>query len=462
MTKAHPWMANSVPSIQQEMLSALGLNSVDSLFSQIPDDHLYDKPFNLPPQLASEVALSRHLDDMMRKNVTCKDSLSFLGAGAWPHYVPAICDEVCNRYEWQTSVFGSPTSDHGRNQAWFEFCSQIGALVEMDFVGLPVYSWGCAIGHSVRMASRMTGRRKVLIPAVMDPERLSVLRNYCEPREMARHIEIVEVAVVADGCIDRDDLKAKMDDSVAALYFETPSYHGVIDGDPGALCDIARKAGAEAIVGVDPLSLGLLEAPGAYGATIAVGPTQPLGVHMNAGGGVGGFIASPDEERYASEYNTLNISIGETLKEGEYGFGLTLFHQSSYGSREEGKDWTGNSVYLWALANAAYMSAMGPEGFAEIGRLIMARSRHAAEQIDALAGCSVDLSRPVFKELVVQFDKAKVADVNNALRARGIFGGKDISGEPGIDGQAMLVCVTETHTTDDIAKLVSTLKEVLA
>jgi glycine dehydrogenase subunit 1 len=301
-----------------------------------------------------------------------------------------------------------------------------------------------------------------LIPAVMDPERLSVLRNYCEPREMARHIEIVEVAVGADGCIDRDDLAARMDDSVAALYFETPSYHGVIDADPGTLCDMARKAGAEAIVGVDPLSLGLLEAPAAYGATIAVGPTQPLGVHMNAGGGVGGFIASPDEERYASEYNTLNISIGETLKEGEYGFGLTLFHQSSYGSREEGKDWTGNSVYLWALANAAYMSAMGPEGFAEIGRLIMARSRHAAEAINGLAGCTVDLSRPVFKEFVVQFDSAKVADVNDALRAKGIFGGKDISGEAGVTGQAMLVCVTETHTEDDIARLVSTLKEVLA
>ncbi len=462
MTRAHPWMATSAPSAKQEMLSALGLSTVDSLFSQIPDDHLYGKPFDLPPQLASEVVLSRHLDDLMRRNVTCRDSLCFLGAGAWPHYVPAICDEVANRYEWQTSVFGSPTSDHGRNQAWFEFCSQIGALVEMDFVGLPVYSWGCAAGHAVRMASRMTGRRRVLIPAVMDPERLSVLRNYCEPREMARHIEIVEVAVGPDGCIDRADLAAKLDHTVAALYFETPGYHGVIEGDPGALCAMARKVGAEAITGVDPLSLGLLEAPGAYGATIAVGPTQPLGVHMNAGGGVGGFIASPDTVRYATEYNTLNISIGETVQAGEYGFGLTLFHQSSYGSREEGKDWTGNSVYLWALANAAYMSAMGPEGFAEIGRLIMARCRHAAEAIDGIKGCSVDLSRPVFKEFVVHFETARVAEVNAGLRAKGIFGGKDVSKEPGTDGQAALFCVTEAHTEGDIATLVTALKEVLA
>ncbi|WJY21146.1 aminomethyl-transferring glycine dehydrogenase subunit GcvPA [Fontisubflavum oceani] len=461
MTKAHPWMANSVDDVKQEMMAALGVNEIDTLFQQIPEDHLYGKPFDLPPQLDSEVALSRHLTDVLSKNGTTADNLCFLGAGAWPHHVPAICDEVAGRYEWQTSVFGSPTSDHGRNQAWFEFCSQIGALVEMDFVGLPVYSWGCAIGHAVRMAARITGRRKVLIPAVMDPERLSVMRNYCEPPEMARHIEIVAVAVGADGCLDRADLAAKLDDSVAALYVETPSYHGVIEADPAGLCAAARAVGAEAIVGVDPLSLGVLEAPGAYGATIALGPTQPLGVHMNAGGGVGGFIASPDEERYAREYPTLNITIAETIAEGELGFGLTLFHQSSYGMRDEGKDWTGNSVYLWALANAAYMAAMGPAGFAEIGRLILSRARAAAEKIDAIPGCSVDLSQPFFKEFVVQFDSADVDSVNAKLRERGIFGGKDITGEPGIDGPAALYCVTEVHTEDDIDRLVAALKECI-
>lgn len=461
MTKPHPWMASTAGSAKQDMLGALGLNSIESLFSQIPEDHRMTRPLELPPQLSSEVALARHLDDMLARNETCADNLCFLGAGAWPHYVPAICDEVVGRYEWQTSVFGSPASDHGRNQAWFEFTSQIGALVELDFVGLPVYSWGCAVGHAVRMASRMTGRNKVLIPEVMDPERLAVLRNYCAPREMARHIEIVTVKVSADGCIDRGDLRAKADDATAALYFETPGYHGVIDADPGALCAIARDAGAEAIVGVDPLSLGLLEAPGAYGATIAVGPTQPLGVHMYAGGGVGGFIASPDDERYAREYNTLNVSISDTREPGEYGFGLALFHQSSYGMRDEGKDWTGNSVYLWALANAAYMAAMGPEGFAEIGRLIMARSGRAARAIDALDGARVDLTRPVFKEFVVSFDQP-VGGINDALRARGIFGGKDITGELGTNGPAALFCVTEAHTPDDIDRLVAALKEALA
>ncbi|KUF10859.1 aminomethyl-transferring glycine dehydrogenase subunit GcvPA [Pseudoponticoccus marisrubri] len=458
--KAHPWMANSGGSAKEEMLAALGVNSVEALFAQIPEDHLMERPLELPPQLASEVALSRHLDDMLGKNTVFPTGACFRGAGAWPHYVPAICDEVVGRYEWQTSVFGSPASDHGRNQAWFEFTSQIGALVEMDFVGLPVYSWGCAIGHAVRMASRMTGRRKVIIPEIMDPERRMVLETYCEPVEMARHIEIVPVKVGADGAMDRDDLRAKVD-GAAALYFETPGYLGVIDPDPGALCAIAREAGAEAIVGVDPLSLGLLEAPGAYGATLAVGPTQPLGVHMYAGGGVGGFIASPDDERYAREYNTLNVSISETRVKGEHGFGLALFHQSSYGMRDEGKDWTGNSVYLWALANAAYMSAMGPEGFAEIGRLIMARSRAAAQALDGLEGVSVDLSRPVFKEFVATFNRP-VAQVNASLRAAGLLGGKDLTGEPGIEGHAALFCVTEAHTEDDIDRLVAAVKEAVA
>jgi len=462
MTKPHPWMANSGGDAKQQMLAAVGATDVEALFVQVPADHRMQRPLDLPPQLASEVALSRHLDDLMAKNRTCAENLSFLGAGAWPHYVPAICDEVVGRYEWQTSVFGNPTSDHGRNQAWFEFTSQIGALVEMDFVGLPVYSWGCAIGHSVRMASRITSRKRVLIPAIMDPERLSVLQNYCAPSEMERHIEIITVAVGPDGCIDRDDLRAKADGTIAALYFETPSYHGVVEADPAELCKIARDAGAEAIVGVDPLSLGLLEAPGAYGATIAVGPTQPLGVHMYAGGGVGGFIASPDEEKYAREYNTLNVSISQTAQAGEFGFGLTLFHQSSYGMRDEGKDWTGNSVYLWSLANAAYMAAMGPEGFAEIGRLIMARAGSAAQAINALDGATVDLSRPIFKEFVVQFAGHDVAAINAALRERGIFGGKDITGEAGINGAAALFCVTETHTPDDIDRLVTALKEVLA
>ena len=145
------------------------------------------------------------------------------------------------------------------------------------------------------------------------------------------------------------------------MLFENPSFLGGIEPNAAEIAALARSHGAETIVGVDPISLGVLAPPGDYGADIVVGSTQPLGVHMTCGGGVGGFIATRDDARYAHEYPTLLLSISETIA-GEHGFGIALFEQTSYGSREEGNDWTGNSVYLWAVANAVVHVAAGARG----------------------------------------------------------------------------------------------------
>ncbi len=172
-------MANSTDEARQHMLDVIGIKDVAELFEQIPADHLSSEEIQLEPPLRSEVALRRHLMALLGKNGTCEENLSFLGAGCWQHHVPAICDEVWSRSEFLTSVWGTPSSDHGRNQAWFEFASQLGELLGMDFVGLPLYSWGAAAGHAFRMAARLTGRSRVLAPSAMDPERLAVIRTYC-------------------------------------------------------------------------------------------------------------------------------------------------------------------------------------------------------------------------------------------------------------------------------------------
>jgi glycine dehydrogenase subunit 1 len=377
--------------------------------------------------------------------------------------VPAICDEIVTRSEFLTNVWGTPASDHGRNQAWFEFASQLGELVAMDFVGLPVYSWGCAAGNAIRMAARITGRDQVLVPRSIDPERLAVIRNYCTFPELRHHVEIVPVDYDADsGRIDLGDLRTKLSPRTAAVYLETPSYLGVVEADAGEIAALARSAGAETIAGVDPISLGILAPPGEWGADIAVGTTQPLGVHMHCGGGAGGFIATRDEERYAREYPTLQVSICGTTVPGERTFGLILFEQSSYGAREQGKDWTGNSVYRWAIANAAYMALMGPQGFRAIGEAIIARSHYAARRLDELPGVRVRWPDGFFKEFVVEFDDSgsTVADVNRALRERRIFGGKDLSRSHPELGQSALYCVTELHTQADLDRLVAAVGEV--
>ncbi|MGF7135914.1 glycine dehydrogenase subunit 1 [Paraburkholderia sp. EB58] len=460
----HPFMANSVSAIQQEMLAAIGAKTIAELFEQIPADHRTQVPLDLPPALASEAALKRHLMDTLSQNRHCESELSFLGGGCWRHHVPAICDEIARRSEFLTSVWGTPSSDQGRYQAWFEFCSQLGELVDCDLVGLPVYTWGCAAGHALRMASRLNGRRKVLVPEALDPERLLVIRNYCEPSEMAQHLSIVPMRVdPATGRIDFADAAANIGADTAAVYLEMPNYLGILEDDAERLAELAHAAGAEMIVGVDPISLGLLAPPPSYGADIVVGTTQPLGVHMYGGGGLGGFIATRDEERYAREYPTLLVSMTGTSRAGEIGFGLSLAEQSSYGSRENGKDWTGNSVYLWAIANAVYLSLMGPQGFEDVGRLITAQAHYAAQRLATLPGVSVPLSGSFFKEFVVDFSATghSVASINQALRERGIFGGHDLSTEfPGL-GQRALYCVTELHERRDIDRLFDTLSEIL-
>jgi len=455
----HPFMANSVSAIQQEMLDAIGAKTIEELFEQIPADHRTQAPLDLPPALASEPALRRHLIDTLSQNRHCESDLSFLGGGCWRHHVPAICDEIVRRSEFLTSVWGTPSSDQGRYQAWFEFCSQLGELVDCDLVGLPVYTWGCAAGHALRMASRLNGRRTVLVPEAIDPERLLVIRNYCEPPEMAQHLSIVPMRFdPATGRIDLADAAAKITgigDDIAAVYIEMPNYLGVLEEDAQRLAELAHAAGAEMIVGVDPISLGVLAPPPSYGADIVVGTTQPLGVHLYGGGGLGGFIATRDEERYAREYPTLLVSLTGTSRPGEIGFGLSLAEQSSYGSRENGKDWTGNSVYLWAIANAVYLSLMGPQGFDDVGKLITAQAHYAAQRLESLPGVAVPLSGNFFKEFVVDFSATgrSVASINRALRERGIFGGHDLSADLPALGQSALYCVTELHERRDIDRL---------
>ncbi len=461
----HPWMANSLAEIKQAMLKEIGAASIEELFEQIPADHRLKSPLKLPPQLKSEAELKRHLLEVLDRNETCEKNLNFLGAGCWQHHVPAVVDEIVGRAEFLTPVWGSPQSDHGRNQAWFEYASALGELLEMDVVQLPVYSWGCAAGHAIRMASRITGRHEVLLTEFIDPERLSVIRNYCEPVEMRRHIDVVAIGYDRKtGGLDLKDLKAKISPRTAAVYFESPSYLGLLEARAEQIAEIARSAGAETIVGVDPLSLGVIRPPADYGADMAVGPTQPLGVHMNCGGGVGGFIASRDEERYVRQYNGFLVSITSTSEPGEHGFSLSCSHQTSYGMREAGRDWTGNSVYLWAIANAVFMSLLGPQGFRELGELILQQAHYAARALGRIKGVKIRFPEGFFKEFVVNFDVTgkTVARINRALLRKGIFGGKDLSQDFPALGQSALYCVTELHSKADIDRLAGALKEILA
>jgi len=182
---------------------------------------------------------------------------------------------------------------------------------------------------------------------------------------------------------------------------------------------------------------------------------------MNGGGGLGGFIASRDEARYAHEYPALMMSIAETVN-GEMSFAMALMHQSSYGSREEGKDWTGNSVYLWAIAAATYMALLGPAGFRELGELIIQRANYCASVLTEISGVQVRPTHGFFKEFVVDFDETgkRVSEINKVLLQSDIYGGLDLSRRFPELGQSALYCVTEMHSIQDLDRLADVLREV--
>jgi glycine dehydrogenase subunit 1 len=462
---AHPYMSNSVQDIIKELLDYVGVEKVDDLFSQIPEDHRTKHQFKLPKGVKSEAAVAREVRSILAKNKSCAEYLSFLGNGYWQHYVPAICKTVVTRSEFLTSVWGTTLSDQGRFQALFEFQSLLGELLDYDFVSLPVYSWGCAAGHALRMAARITGRKEVIVPSFLEPERFKVIQTYCGEPELRGGLKIVQVGYdPSTGRTDLEDLGRKVNENTAAVYFENPNSFGIIEQDAAEIVQIAHQNGAEVVAGVDPISLGVLAPPGQYEADIGVGSLQPLGISLNAGGGVGGFIASRDEEKYARQYPTLQVGLYDDPKTGTKQMAMVLFGQTSYGARENGNDWTGNSVYLWAIASAIYMSMLGPEGFVELGNTILSRSHYFADAVSGVPGVKVLWSPSFFKEVVVDFRQTgkSVDYINKALYENGIFGGYDLGRQSKELEGCALYCVTEVHTKDDIERLVSTLRRVLS
>lgn len=458
----HPYIPNSVPEIKREMLRFIDAGDADELYREmIPERLLLGGAMDLPEPIPSELDLRRRVESILSRDKTTEMYVSYLGAGCWSHYVPAVCDEIAGRSEFLTAYSGGSHSDLGRHQANFEFQSLICELLGMEVSGIPTYDWGSAAGNGVRMATRLTGRREVLVPRSVSPARLSIIRNFCDSASETGRITVRTVGVdAATGMVDLTDLESKVSDETAAVYFENPNYLGVIEAEAAAVSDLAHHVGAESVCGVDPISLGVLAPPADYGVDIACGDAQPLGVHMYAGGGCCGFIASRDEERYVAEYPLRLISLADTAVDGEYGFGQALYERTSYMARENAKDWVGTTTVLWGFVAAVYMSLLGPQGLRELGETILQKSHYAAQALDELDGATVPY-RTFFKEFPVAFNE-KVREVNDALLGHRIIGGKDLSADYPELGDAALYCVTEVHSLAMIDGLAAALREVLA
>lgn len=455
----YPYMPNSVESVKKEMMDELGIESIEELYSYIPENLRFQGKLNLPDPLLSEIELKEHVDGILEENISCSENLNFLGAGCYRHYVPAICDEINSRSEFLTAYCGGTYSDHGKCQALFEFTSLMGELVDMDVVGLATYDGGQATCTSLLMTSRITGRNEILVPRTMNPEILSQLKNYCN----LMTITLIDYNPKT-GQIDLSDLKNKISENTAGVFIENPSYLGFIEEQGEEIGNIAHEHGAIFVVSADPSSLGILEAPVNYGADITCGDIQCLGMHMGYGSGQSGYIASKNKPEYIMNFPNHFYSLYENDK-GELGFSRSLNQRTSYGSREKAVEYLGTNTGLWAITAAVYLSLMGPKGMEDLGTNIMYKSQYAINVLSKVSGLKVMFNNSIsFKEFILNFDESgkSVGEINKELLDRGIFGGKDLSKEFEALGNSSLYCVTELTKKSDIDRLAKELQDILA
>jgi len=456
----YPYIPNSVPATKEAMLKEVNAKSVEEFYADIPDSIRLKRKMKLPEPLLSEAALVRHVEGLLSKNKSTREMPSFLGAGCAQHHIPAVCDEINSRSEFLTAYAGEPYEDHGRFQALFEYESMMAELLNMDVVNVPVYDGFQATGTALRMAGRITGRNIALLPATVMPDKLSMVRSYIKPD---MEVELVPFDS-STGLMDLNALRKQINARTAAVFIENPSYLGFLETQAEEIGSIAHENGAIFVVGVDPISLGVINPPAEYGGDIVCGDIQSLGIHMNYGGGHAGFIATRDEEKFVMEFPSRLFGVATTCVEGEYGFGDVAYERTSFAVREEGKEWVGTAASLWGITAGVYMALMGPQGMVELGQGIMQRVRYAIRKLNQVSGVKTHFpNTPHFKEFVVNFDKTgkTVGRINQALHQKGIFGGKDLSAEFPSLGQSALYCVTEVHTQADIDVLVNAIQEAV-
>ena len=456
--KTHRYLPNAVDKTTDEMLAALGLSSIDELYSDVPSSVRLNRPLKIPKSL-SEIELERLVRDKLARNNSSPEFLCFLGGGASIHHVPSIIDEIISRGEFYTAYTPyQPEISQGMLQGMFEYQSVICALTGMDVANSSMYDWGSALGEAGRMASRVNKRKKILVPRNASPERIGILRTFCEPAG----IEIREISFTSKGTMDLSDLRAKLNDDISAVYFENPNFLGIVEESASEITDAAHSAGALSIVGIDPLSLGVMKPPKDYGADIVVGDGQTTGLYPNFGGPLIGIFAIREDPVLLRQMPGRLIGLTISKDGSNRGYTMVLQTREQHIRREHATSNICTNEALFALAVSIYLSAMGPKGMREIGEHILANSHYALKRFK-----EEGLNAPYFEgyffselSLRTRLDSTRLSE---KLLGHRILGGLPLNrfypNDPDLT-RASLFSFSELHTEKEIDTLASALKEI--
>ncbi|WP_434511530.1 aminomethyl-transferring glycine dehydrogenase subunit GcvPA [Desulfitobacterium sp. AusDCA] len=437
------YVPNTV-SQQDRMLARIGVKSIDELFKDIPETVRRQAKLSIPGGLA-EQDLVKLVKGISKQNGNLEEYTSFLGAGAYEHYIPSFVDQLLMRSEFYTAYTPyQPEISQGTLIAIYEYQSLVCELTGMDAANASMYDGASALAEAALMSCDATRRKTVLVPTTIHPEYREVLQTYLPPRG----VEIVEVPS-QDGEVDLSVLEELLGKNVAGVLLQSPNFFGGVE-KAAEISKLAHDQGALLIMSVNPVSLGILKSPGELGADIVVGEGQPFGNPLNYGGPFLGFLAT--RAKYVRRMPGRIVG-ATTDKNGKKGYVLTLQAREQHIRREKATSNICSNEALCALAFTIHLTGLGKKGLKNMANLNLQKAHYAAQEISKLPGMKLAFNQPFFHEFVIE-TTASPAEINKELLKDKIIGGLDLSRfYPEMDHH-LLFCVTETKSKADIDRLV--------
>jgi glycine dehydrogenase subunit 1 len=463
----HPWLPNSPDDIKKEMLKIIGVNNIEELFSDIPEEIRVNKKWEsfeigLGRPL-SELEIDRIMNELLSKNRIFTRPPPFLGGGAWPHHIPYLVRYIIERSEFLTSYTPyQAEASQGVLQALFEYQSLLAELLEMDVVNASMYEGASALSEALLMSLRVFKGKKneIVVPETLNPQYKDTIRSYLYPH---KNVNLKEVHVNREtGYIDLTDLENKITERTAAAVFEYPSFLGIVDINAKKISKIVKDKEALFIVKFDPIALGLFEPPGRLDADIAVGEGQPLGLALNFGGPYLGIFATRWDAKLVRQMPGRLVGL-TTDSEGRRAFTIILQTREQHIRRAKATSNITTNEALNAIAAAVYLSLLGGKGLRKLAELILYRSHYAAKKLSEIEGVTSPMLKGFFwRDFTVKFP-ISYNIIHKELLKKGIHGGLNIEGVlPWIGKGSALFAVTELHTKEDIDLLVNALEDIVS
>ncbi len=442
----------NTPAEQQAMLRAIGATTIEDVLKPIPDAVRLKRPLDLPAALR-ETDVRRLLTSMAEDNADLDHYISFLGAGSYDHIQPSIVPHLVKRAEFYTSYTPyQPEFSQGMLQATYEFQTMVCQITGMDVANASLYDGSTAVVEAALMAVGAGGRGEVLVSRALDPQYRATLRTYAHTRGFT-----VREIGLERGVTSASELRAALNADTKAVIIQQPNFFGALE-DVHAIEQATHATKALFVVAItEPASLGAIQPPGAYGADIVAAEGMSLGSPIGYGGPALGLFATRTEfvRRMPGRI------VGKTLDDrGQIGYALTLQTREQHIRRERATSNICTNQELLAIFTTVYLSALGKQGFAELGAQCLRKAHYAQQAICALDGFKPAFDRPFYDEFAITCP-IPVERLNAELRDRGMIGGYDLSRDYPELENAALFCVTEARTRDDIDTLVSALEEIV-